>query len=94
MQKTEKRNNRIVPALFLLLMMAILIPAFSTHGKTKDAMTTSFRTVSTWKQGKETFVQMNVTLKNPQASAITDWVLSLKLDQKAVHHYKAGLHRR
>ena len=83
MQKTEKRNNRIVPALFLLLMMAILIPAFSTHGKTKDAMTTSFRTVSTWKQGKETFVQMNVTLKNPQASAITDWTLSLNLDQKA-----------
>ncbi len=65
-----------------LLMLLVFLPVLTAQAKSKDPMTVSFKTVNTWKQGKDTYVQMNLTLKNTQKTKITNWNLTLTMDQK------------
>ena len=80
-RKDRKKTLRLLP-IWAAVLLLVLFTASSVPGKTKDAMTASFKTTAVWKQDRETFTQMTVTLKNPQPRIITGWSLTLQMDGK------------
>lgn len=82
---TEKTANHQHTRLYICILTAIILAAvlfaLPTFGKTKDPMTVTVKTVNKWNQGKETYVQMSVILQNPQSAKITSWNLKLNFDR-------------